>query len=104
MGLAEAHDAFQRALVGIRIEPKAGVGDASAGLDRRRLENHVAETADRKAAVMDEMPVVGAAVVVRRVLAHGRDDNAGGKRQIAEREWLEKGWRHGFWSPSIGGR
>ena len=56
--------------------------DASFGRYRRRLGHHKRRAADGTRAEMHKVPVVGKAVGAG-VLAHGRDDDAMGKREAA---------------------
>ena len=50
---------------------------------------HQSRATDRAAAEMDEMPVVSQPISAR-VLAHGRDKDAIGEFQIADRERIEQ--------------
>ena len=81
--------ARQRRLVGVRVEPEAAVRDTPDALHRRGLHHHHARARDGELHQMLQMPVRGAAVG-RRVLAHGRDDDAVGELDGADRG--EKRW------------
>ncbi len=67
--------AGERRLVVVRIDAETPMGDAAAALHGRRLDDEQGRAGIGQHAEMDEMPVVGAAVV-GAVLAHGRDDDA----------------------------
>ena len=62
------------------VLPDAQIGNRNAtfGQNRGSLQHHQARASLRAAAQVDQMPVVGKAVL-RGVLAHGRNANAIGK-------------------------
>ena len=71
-------------------------GDAAFGDDGGGLGDDEAGAAEGAAAEVDEVPVVGEAVV-RGVFAHGGDDDAVGEMDRAKskrrrRGWLDDGW------------
>ena len=84
-GVEEIDDAGERRDLGIIPEAEVAVGNAGFGQDAGGFEDDEAEAAQGEAAEVDEVPVVGEAVL-RRILAHRRDDRAVAKRQPAEGE------------------
>ena len=67
----------------IVIKAEIARGDAADGFHGGRLDNQHAGTGQRQAAQMDHMPVGGAALF-RRILAHGRNDDAVGQSEVAQ--------------------
>ena len=69
----------------LRVLPQAeiGVGDAALGGYPGRLEDDQAKTAQREAAEMHEVPVIGIAVA-RRILAHRGNDGTIAQGQLAQ--------------------
>ena len=74
-GAARGEDAGERALVVIAVEPEAAVRDAPATLDGGGLDHHEPGAAQGEVHEVLQVPIGGRAVV-RRVLAHRRDDDA----------------------------
>ena len=74
-------------------DAQVGGGDAALGDDGGGLDEHEAGAALSAAAEVDQVPVVGEAVV-RRVLAHGRDADAVGEGDGAELEGREERLGH----------
>ena len=93
-------DARERRLVGVRVEAEAAVRDAPDALHRRRLHHHHAGARDGELHQVLQMPIRGAAVL-RRILAHRRDDDAVGELDRAERKGREE-MGHGMISLSGG--
>ena len=99
-GTRAAHSSRDRQALGQRffarvvVEAEAAVGDAADGGHRGGFDGEHARVRLQKLAPVDDMPVGGAAVY-RRVLAHGRDDDAIGERELAKREGREKSRWHG---------
>ena len=87
--------ARQRGLVVVGIKPEAAMGDAAMALDMGRLDDHQRRAGIRQHAEMDQVPVVGAAVV-GGVLAHRRDHDAVGKLEAGQLIRREKGAAHGM--------
>jgi hypothetical protein len=84
----------------VRVLPQAHIAwtDAALRSHCRRFHDDEARSSDRPAAEVDQMPVVGEAVLAG-VLAHGRDGNAIGEGNAAlgERgEQVGDGLGHGF--------
>ena len=77
--------------LGVGIGPEAGVVGADPALrqDGAGLGDHEGGTADRPAAEVHEVPL-GRQAVVRRVLAHRRDDDAVAERRLAEAQRPEE--------------
>ena len=71
------------------VEAEAAVRDAPVARDCGGLDREHAGTRLQQLAPVDEMPIVGAAVV-GRVLAHRRHDDAIGQREPAQRERVEE--------------
>src|SRR5690606_1874283 len=76
-------------------QPQVGMGDAAVGLHRGGLQDQQACAGQGQVAKMDAVPV-GDHALVRRVLAHGRDDDAVGQLQGTEVERREQ-LAHGGW-------
>ena len=85
----EADDAREH--LDVLVLPDAEIlrTDAAFRRDRGRFGEHQAGAADRAAAEMDEVPVVGEAVRAR-VLAHRRHEDAIGERDAADRQRIEQ--------------
>lgn len=64
-------------------QAEVAVRDAAFRQDSGRLDDHEAEPAKREPPKMDEVPVIGDAVL-RRILAHGCNDGAVAKREITQ--------------------
>ena len=67
--------------------------NASLGCYRGRLREYQASAADRPRGKMREMPIIGVAVD-RRILAHGRNDDAVGEVDVAHAKFAKQ-MRHG---------
>ena len=76
-------------------DAEIGGGDAALGCDCGSLEGDQAGAALSARAEVDEMPIVGEAIV-RGVLAHGRDSDAIGEGDGAESKGREKRMAHGL--------
>jgi len=75
----------------VRLVPDARVAvrDAPAALDRGRFDEYDARAAQRELAEVHEVPVADMPVL-RRVLAHRRDDDAVARFYFAQCDRLEK--------------
>ncbi len=91
--VAVINDALEGCLAGVGIKPEAAVGDTAAPLDMGRLDDQEPGAGIRQHAEMRHVPVVADAVV-GAVLAHRRDDDAVGKRQIGKLYGREQSARH----------
>jgi hypothetical protein len=85
----EVDDARQHVDVVVLPDPEIFRADAPFRRDRGGLGEDQAGTADRTAAEMHEVPVVGETVDAR-VLAHGRHEHAVGEGQVANRQGIEE--------------
>ena len=83
------HDTRQRGLALVRIQAQALAADAPARLDRARLDDQKPGARHGQVAQVDQVPVGGTALY-RAVLAHGRNHDAVGQRERAQREGLEQ--------------
>jgi hypothetical protein len=63
--------------------------DSAAGFHRRRFDHHQPRAADRAAPQMDQVPIVGKAVLAG-ILAHGRDGDAVAQGDVAKGDWRKK--------------
>ena len=81
--------ALDRRDVLVGPQAQVAVRDAPFRQHGGRLGEHEAEAAHRELAEMHEVPVVGEAVL-RRVLAHRRDDGAVAQRDVAQLERREQ--------------
>ena len=84
-----AEHACQRLFVVVRVEAEIAGRDAPFGRDRRGLDDQQARAREREVAEMDQVPVARRPFA-RRVLAHRRDDDAVGQRQVADAKGLEE--------------
>ena len=84
-----AHDVGQRRLVGVAVQAQVLRRDAALGADGRGLQDQQTGTRQRQVAQVHAVPVAGRAVL-GAVLAHGRDHDAVGHRQAAERPGFEE--------------
>ena len=84
----EPDDALQHLDVRILVNAEVLRADAPVGGDRGRFRHHERCATDRARSKVNQMPLVGKPVVAR-VLAHGRDDDAVGKREAAGGERVE---------------
>src|SRR2546422_2657362 len=94
VGMHEVHDALPRHNVLGSIHARTAGRDPSLPRHIRHFAEHEAGPADRAAAEMYEMPVIGHPVL-RDVLAHRRDNDATGQPEIAEPKWREHRGRRG---------
>src|SRR5262249_47768177 len=85
----EMNDAPQRLDVSVTPDSEVLRTDAAFRQDRGRFCHDQSRATDGAAAEMHEMPVVGQAIGAR-VLTHGRDKDAVGKFDIANRERIEQ--------------
>jgi hypothetical protein len=85
----KARDPRQR--LDLRVVPQPGVprADPAIGRHGRRLANDQRRAAGRAAAQMNEMPIIGHAVL-RGILAHRRDTDAIAQGDILKGELTEK--------------
>ena len=79
------HHTRQRRLVVVVVEAEAAVGDATGTRDMGRLDHDQRGTAIGQHTEMDQVPVVGAAIVGRE-LAHGRNHQAVGEIEAGKPE------------------
>ena len=79
----------------VLVLPDAQVGNRDAAFRKNRggLQHDQARAALRAAAQVDQVPVVGKAIL-RGVLAHGRDADAVGKRDRTKLEGRKKRMGH----------
>ncbi len=89
LGVEEFDDAAERSNLSVLPQAGIGIGDAAFGRHRCRFCDDEAEAAQREAAQMHEVPVVGMAVTCR-ILAHRRHHHAVLEREIAEGDGREK--------------
>jgi len=85
----ETNDAPQRPDVIVTPDAEVLRTDAAFRQDRRRFCHDQSRATDRAAAEMHEMPVVSQPIGAR-VLTHGRDKDAAGKFDIANRQRIEQ--------------
>ena len=72
-----------RRLGRVVIQPDVAIGDPALGRDGGRLDGQQRRAGQRQMAEMDQVPV-GHAAVLRRILAHRRDDDAVGESARAD--------------------
>ncbi len=97
MGAHRLQHAAQRRFVLVRVQAEVVGCDASLRRDRGRFENQRAGAGQREVAQMDQVPVGGIALL-RRVLAHRRDQDAVVELQIAD---LQRGKQCGHREPLL---
>ena len=100
----------QRRLRGVVPQAQAVWCDPAGRLDRRGLDAQHAGARERQVTEVDQVPGSGGAVL-RRVLAHGRDNDPVGKRDAAQGDGREqrahdgirqKGGYEGTWRAYVG--
>ena len=87
----EVCDAGELRHVAIVPDPQVAVGQPCFGRHRQRLGEHQARSAQREAPEVHEVELVRLAVGARRVLLHGRDDDAVAQLHATERERRQEG-------------
>jgi hypothetical protein len=83
LGVQEIDDAGEGGDMLVLPQAQIGIGNAALGGNAGGFEDHQAKAANGKAPEMDQMPVIGEAVL-RRILAHGGDDRAVAQGQAAQ--------------------
>jgi hypothetical protein len=84
LAVQEIDDAGQRSNLLVLPQAKVAIADAAFRRHRRCLEHHQTEATNAEAPEMNEVPVIGEAVLCR-ILAHGRDDRAVAQGEAAQR-------------------
>lgn len=85
LGVDEIHDPLQRGDVRVRPQAEIAIGNAPLGDDARGLDQDQPEAAQREAAKMHQVPVIGEAVL-GRILAHRGHHRPVAEGDAAQRE------------------